>query len=59
VAQFAIGQFFTEWQVALSTTNIGGLTADQTHLFKTTSTARPTPETRSASLRPHDEIALA
>jgi hypothetical protein len=58
-AQFTLGQFFTEWQVSLSTTTIGGLTADQTHLFKTYINGRPyTGSPVGLVLKAHDEIAL-
>jgi hypothetical protein len=57
--QFTLGQFFTEWQVSLSATNIGGLTADQTRLFKTYINGKPyTGNPVGIVLTAHDEIAL-
>lgn len=58
-AQFTLGQFFTEWQVSLSATNLGGLTADQTHLFKVYINGQPdTGDPAGVVLKAHDEIAL-
>jgi hypothetical protein len=58
-AQFSLGQFFTEWQVSVSATNIGGLKADDTHLFKAYVNGQPaTGDPAAIILKAHDEIAL-
>jgi hypothetical protein len=58
-AQFTLGQFFTEWQVSLSPTNIGGLTADPTHLLRAYVNGQPyTGNPTGIVLKAHDEIAL-
>jgi hypothetical protein len=58
-ASFSLGQFFTEWQVALSSTGIGGLTADGTHQLKAYVNGQPyTGDPAAIIFKPHDEIAL-
>lgn len=58
-AQFSLGQFFSEWQVSLSGSHIGALTADDTHLFKVYVNGQPyTGDPAGLILKAHDEIAL-
>jgi hypothetical protein len=58
-AQFSLGQFFTEWQVSLSATNVGGLKTDDAHLFKAYVNGQPyTGDPAGIILKAHDEIAL-
>jgi hypothetical protein len=58
-ASFTLGQFFTEWNVALSANRIGGLVADGTHHVKVyvNGTLRAG-DPASLVLAAHDEIAL-
>jgi hypothetical protein len=58
-ATFTLGQFFTEWQVALGPDHIGGLTTDATHHLTVyvNGTAR-TGDPAGIVLAGHDEIAL-
>jgi hypothetical protein len=56
---FTLGQFFTEWQVALTADHIGGLTADDTHHLKVYVNGTPrVGNPASIVLTAHDEIAL-
>jgi hypothetical protein len=58
-AEFSLGQFFSEWQVSLSGSNIGALKADGTHLLKTYVNGQPyTGDPAGLVLKAHDEIAL-
>jgi hypothetical protein len=58
-ASFSLGQFFSEWQVALSGTNLGGLTADGTHVLKAYVNGKPyTGNPAGIIFNAHDEIAL-
>lgn len=56
---YTLGQVFTEWGVALSATQIGGLHADATHEVQTyVNGKRFTGDPASIRLKPHLEIAL-
>jgi hypothetical protein len=58
-ATFSLGQFFTEWQVSLSSNNIGGLVADGTHHLVAYVNGKPvTGDPAGITLAAHDEIAL-
>jgi hypothetical protein len=58
-ARFSLGQVFTEWQVSLTHTNIGGLRADDTHVLRAYINGTPyTGDPAAIILRAHDEIAL-
>jgi hypothetical protein len=58
-AEFTLGQFFIEWQVSVSASNIGGLTADPNHLFKAYVNGQPyAGNPADIVLKAHDEIAL-
>jgi hypothetical protein len=56
---FTLGEFFTEWQVSLSSTHIGALTADDTHHLKVyvNGTLRDG-DPAGIVLAAHDEIAI-
>ncbi|MDQ2708700.1 MAG: hypothetical protein M3Z25_14130 [Actinomycetota bacterium] len=58
-ADFSLGQFFTEWQVALSATQLGGLhTSDATTLRAYVNGSPVAGDPAAAILHAHDEIAL-
>jgi hypothetical protein len=58
-ATFTLGQFFTEWQVSLSTDHIGGLAADDTHHLKVFINGTPqVGDPAGIVLSAHDEIAI-
>jgi hypothetical protein len=56
---FTLGQFFAEWDVALSADHIGGLTADDTHHLTVYVNGTPRAGDPAAIvLAAHDEIAI-
>jgi hypothetical protein len=58
-ATFTLGQFFTEWQVSMSASHIGGLTADASHHLKAYVNGKlQDGDPAGIVLRAHDEIAL-
>jgi hypothetical protein len=58
-ATFTLGQFFTEWQVPLSASQLGGLNADSTHQLKEYVNGKVRDgDPASLQLAAHDEIAL-
>jgi len=57
--KFTLGQFFTEWGVPLSETQLGGFTAGVATRFVVAVDGRPTASDPAAVvLHPHEEIAL-
>jgi hypothetical protein len=57
---FTLGQAFTEWGVALSATQVGGLQADATHELQVYVNGRRfTGDPATIRLKPHQEIALS
>lgn len=58
-ASFSLGQFMTEWQVALSANHLGGLTTDATHaLTAYVNGKQVSGDPAAVILGAHDEIAL-
>jgi hypothetical protein len=58
-AQFSLGQFFSEWQVALTAGQLDGLHADGTNLLKVYVNGKPaTGDPGAVVLHAHDEIAV-
>ncbi|MEO3746538.1 hypothetical protein [Plantactinospora sp. B5E13] len=58
-ADFSLGQFFTEWQVALSQNQLGGLTAADGKTLRAYVNGKPyTGDPAGIVLHAHDEIAL-
>jgi hypothetical protein len=58
-ATFTLGQFFTEWQVSLTTDHIGGLVTDGTHQLKAYVNGKPRAGGPAGIvLAAHDEIAI-
>jgi hypothetical protein len=56
---YTLGQVFTEWGVALNSTQVGGLHADANHLFATyVNGTRFTGDPATLRLKRHLEIAL-
>ncbi|GIH20040.1 hypothetical protein [Rugosimonospora africana] len=58
-AQFSLGQFFTEWQVSLSSDHIGALTVDASHQLRAYVNGKAVDGDPAAIvLHAHDEIAV-
>lgn len=58
-ADFTLGQFMTEWDVALDDHRLGGLTADGGNTLRAYVNGRQaTGDPAALTLHPHDEIAL-
>jgi hypothetical protein len=56
---YTLGQFFTEWGVALSASQVGGLQADATHVLQAYVNGQPfTGDPATIRLKRHLEIAL-
>ncbi len=58
-AQFTLGQFFTEWNVRLTSSCLGGLCTDSSHQLTVYTDGRPdTGDPRAIMLGTHQEIAI-
>lgn len=58
-AQFSLGQFFTEWNVRLTNSRLGGLCTDSSHQLTVFTDGKPdTGDPRAILLGPHQEIAI-
>src|SRR5262249_21746333 len=56
---FTLGQFFTEWGIALDPTHLGGFATDSTHVFRAYANGRRLQgDPATIRLKPHLEIAL-